>query len=159
MKSPSRKARRLFVSARRYLRASNRKVRGVCGLGGPDLDACYTCNASSLQGKPMRTYLFAGVCLLIGSSSAIAVDIFVDNVLGDDRRGGSSATVAGKGAGPCRSIAKALRITQPGDRIVIANTGQSYRERITVQGPRHSGSERFPTTIVGNGATLDGSVS
>jgi hypothetical protein len=88
----------------------------------------------------------------------MAVDIFVDNLLGDDRRGGSSATVASEGVGPCRSIAKALRITQPGDRIVIANTGQPYREGITLQGPRHSGSDRFPTTIVGNGATLDGTM-
>jgi len=107
----------------------------------------------------MRTCLLAGVCLLIGSSSALAVDIYVDNLLGDDRRGGSSATVASEGIGPCRTIAKALRITQPGDRIVVANTGQPYREGITLQGPRHSGSDRFPTTIVGNGATLDGTMS
>ena len=32
----------------------------------------------------MRSYLFASVLLLIGSSSALAVDIFVDNLLGDD---------------------------------------------------------------------------
>ena len=107
----------------------------------------------------MRSYLFASVLLLIGSSSALAVDIFVDNLLGDDRRGGASATVASEGIGPCRTIAKALRIAQPGDRIVLANTGQPYREGITLQGPRHSGSERFPTTIVGSGATLDGSFS
>jgi Right handed beta helix region len=107
----------------------------------------------------MRTCLFAGVCLLIGHTSALAVDIFVDNVLGDDRRGGLSATVASEGGGPCRTIAKALRITQPGDRIIVANTGQPYREGITLQGPHHSGSDRFPTTIVGNGATLDGTTS
>jgi hypothetical protein len=107
----------------------------------------------------MRTCLFALVCLFIDSSSALAVDIYVDNLLGDDRRGGSSAVVASEGVGPCRTIAKALRITQPGDRIIVANTGQPYREGITLQGPRHSGIDRFPTTIVGNGATLDGTMS
>jgi hypothetical protein len=107
----------------------------------------------------MRTLLLATAGLLLSSSSTSAADIFVNNVLGDDRRGGSSAAVAGEGIGPCRTISKALRIAQPGDRIVVANTGQPYREGITLQGPRHSGSDRFPTTIAGNGATLDGSVS
>src|SRR5947207_14263530 len=103
----------------------------------------------------MRSYLFASVLLLIGSSSAFAVEIFVDNLLGDDRRGGASATVASEGIGPCRTIAKALRIAQPGDRIVLATTGQPYRQGITLQSTRHSGRERFPTTIVGTEATLD----
>jgi hypothetical protein len=107
----------------------------------------------------MRLLQPALFCLLLVASRASAVDIFVDNLLGDDRRGGSSATVASEGIGPCRSIGKALRIAQPGDRIIVANTGQPYREGITLQGPRHSGSERFPATIVGNNATLDGSLS
>jgi len=107
----------------------------------------------------MRTPSFFVACLLLITSFAHASDIFVDNMLGDDRRGGSVATVTGEGGGPCRSIAKALRITLPGDRIIVANTGQPYRESITVQGPRHSGSERYPTMIIGNGATLDGTIS
>jgi parallel beta helix pectate lyase-like protein len=107
----------------------------------------------------MRTHLFAVAFVLLASSSSCAVDIFVNNLLGDDRRGGKSAVVAGEGSGPCRSIAKALRIAQPGDRIIIANTSQPYRESLTLQGPRHSGSDRFPTMIVGNGAMLDGTMS
>jgi hypothetical protein len=99
--------------------------------------------------------IWSSVCL----SSAVARDIFVNNVLGDDRRGGTMAAVGDEGTGPCRSIAKALRIACPGDHIVVANTGQPYRESITVQGPRHSGIDRFPTIIRGNGATLDGSMS
>ncbi len=66
--------------------------------------------------------------------------------------------MASEGVGPCRTISKALRITRPGDRIIVANTGQPYREGLTLQGPRHSGSDRFPTTIVGNGATLEGTM-
>src|SRR5262245_14854484 len=107
----------------------------------------------------MRTPSFFVACILLITSSAVARDIFVDNMLGDDRRGGSVAAPTGDGGGPCQSIAKALRIALPGDRIIVANTGQPYRESITVQGPRHSGSERYPTTIIGNGATLDGTIS
>jgi len=107
----------------------------------------------------MRLAAVAVVLVLGNWSSAFGRDIFVNNVLGDDRRGGTMAEVGGEGTGPCRSIAKALRIACPGDHIIVANTGQPYREGITVQGPRHSGLDRFPTVISGNGATLDGSMS
>ncbi len=103
--------------------------------------------------------VFVVLSSLISSSSVLARDIFVNNVVGDDRRGGSMAEVSGEGLGPCRSIAKALRIASPGDHIVLANTGQPYRESITLQGPRHSGIDRYPTIISGNGATLDGTIS
>jgi len=106
----------------------------------------------------MRTLLLPTAWLLI-STSALARDIFVDNLLGDDRRAGTTAAVAGEEGGPCRSITKALRIALPGDRIVIAKTNQPYRESITIQGPNHSGDDRFPLVIVGNGATLDGTMS
>jgi len=106
----------------------------------------------------MRKIVFV-VCFLLLAHSAAARDIFVDNVLGDDRRGGHTPFVTGEMGGPCQSISKALRIAAPSDRIVIANTGQPYRESITLQGPRHSGTSRYPTTIVGNGATLDGAYS
>jgi hypothetical protein len=107
----------------------------------------------------MHNYWISAVCLLLATASAAARDIFVDNVVGDDRRGGSMATVTGELGGPCRSIAKALRMAQPGDRIVIAKTPEPYRESITIQGPQHSGTDRFPLVIIGNGATLDGTVS
>lgn len=96
--------------------------------------------------------------LLTVVSELAARDIYVDNTTGDDRHGGTLAVSQG-GLGPCRSIAKALRIAQFGDRIVLANTGKPYRESITIQGPNHSGSDRYPFMIVGNGATLDGATS
>jgi len=105
----------------------------------------------------MRILLAAALLGLLGSPG-LARDIFVNNQTGDDVRDGSLAVAQGI-LGPCRTIAKALRIAQRGDQIVIANTGQPYRESITIQGPRHSGSERFPFTITGNGATLDGTMS
>jgi hypothetical protein len=106
----------------------------------------------------MRTALLVAALCLLCFSTAAARDIFVNNQLGDDRRGGSAPTAEG-GLGPCRTIAKALRIAERGDRIVLANTGEPYRESITIQGARHSGSEMYPFVIAGNGATLDGTIS
>src|SRR5262249_18938709 len=94
----------------------------------------------------------------VTASVAAGRDIYVDNTSGDDRRGGSLPTPQGA-LGPCRSIAKALRIVEPGDRIVIANKGQPYPQSLTIQGPQHSGTDRYPFVIEGNGATLDGTVS
>lgn len=104
-------------------------------------------------------FLLATAIWLLTAAAAPARDIYVNNQLGDDRRGGLYPESQGTGDGPCRSIAKALRIARPGDHIVIANTGEPYREGLTIQGPRHSGTDSFPLVIEGNGATLDGTIS
>jgi len=105
----------------------------------------------------MRTaFVFAVLCSL-PFGTAMASDIFVNNQTGDDRLAGTLPEAVGL-LGPCRTIAKALRIAGPRDRIIVANTGMPYRESITLQGARHSGSDDFPFIIVGNGATLDGTV-
>jgi hypothetical protein len=95
--------------------------------------------------------------LLLLAPTAGARDIFVDNVAGDDRRQGESAAINGRAGGPCRSIRRALELAHRGDRVVIADSGQPYHESITLQAGRHSGIPTKPFTIVGNGATLDGS--
>ena len=83
------------------------------------------------------------------------IEWYVDNVKGDDTRDGRSAEVR-SGSGPFRTIAQALRVAEAGDRIILANTGQPYRESITLQGGRHSGTARSPFALVGNGAVLEG---
>jgi hypothetical protein len=106
----------------------------------------------------MRTALFIGLLLLQGGS-ALAGDIFVDNLVGDDRRNGREPATIGVGIGPVRTITKALRLANKGDRIVLANhPGLPYRESITISGGYHSGIAGFPFELIGNGATLDGSL-
>ncbi len=86
----------------------------------------------------------------------IARDIYVSNIAGDDRQNGRAMQTAIPGAGPVRSIGKALRLAAAGDRVVIENTGQPYREALSLFGSRHGGSLRGPLVIEGNGAVLDG---
>ena len=90
-------------------------------------------------------------------SSASARDVYVNNVAGDDARDGSSPTMVGTQGGPCRTIGRALRLAKNGDRVVLADTGEPYRESITLQAGRHSGVANRPFELVGNGAVLDGS--
>lgn len=98
------------------------------------------------------------ICLLLLSRATIARDIFVDNLGGDDVDNGATATSEGFGNGPYRTIAKALRNADKGDRIVLANTGEPYRESVTFQAGRNSGYSDQPILLDGNGATLDGSM-
>jgi hypothetical protein len=88
---------------------------------------------------------------------ALGRDVVVSNTQGDDRNSGHHWQPSPDQTGPVRSLAKALRLANTGDRIVLANTGQPYRESISLVGTRHSGLQVAPFVIVGNGATLDGS--
>jgi len=107
----------------------------------------------------MRTALFL-LWICLPASLCSAAEIYVDNVTGDDRRNGLEPKSFGVGNGPVRTITKALRLAQKGDRIVLTNNpGVPYRESITISGGYHSGIATFPFELVGNGATLDGSLS
>lgn len=89
--------------------------------------------------------------------NARARDIYVDNVAGDDRRLGTAAKISGRAGGPVRSIRRALELAGGTDRIILADSGEPYRESLTLQAGRHTGFPTQPFTIVGNGAILDGS--
>ena len=104
---------------------------------------------------PRVTVILAIV--LVAASKLAARDIYVDNLGGDDRNDGFSEASSAGGSGPCKTIARALRAAQKGDRVVLVNTGEPYRESITLQGGRHSGSSLSHFQIEGNGAILDGS--
>lgn len=88
-----------------------------------------------------------------------AADIHVNNIGGDDLHDGLAPQSNTLEHGPVRSIQRALEIAHKGDRIIVANTGEPYRESVTIQGGRNSGLFRRPFTILGNGAVLDGSVA
>ncbi|PQO27589.1 hypothetical protein C5Y96_18855 [Blastopirellula marina] len=103
----------------------------------------------------MRFFAFA-LTLILLTSPARGDDIFVDNVRGDDRNRGNSSHFSEGENGPIASIAKALRISRKGDRIILTNTGVPYKESITLQGGNNSGWGFSPLTIEGNGAILDG---
>ena len=68
-----------------------------------------------------------------------ARDLYVDNVAGDDRYDGLIAEANSELSGPFRTITSARLATRKGDRLILANTGEAYRESITLQGGRRSG--------------------
>jgi hypothetical protein len=106
----------------------------------------------------LRSVVF-GLAFALASTS-LARDIFVDNRNGDDRRNGQTPTSEGAASGPVRTIEKAMRLCSGGgDRIVLVNSGEPYREQVTVQGPRCSGTPDSPFEIIGNGCVLDGRIS
>jgi len=102
----------------------------------------------------LSTTLVLAACL---ASAAAAREIYVNNLDGDDGFTGRQARNMSDGSGPVRSIARALELATSGDRIVLAATGEPYRESISLVGSRHSGYSFGPFVIEGNGAILDGS--
>lgn len=104
----------------------------------------------------MRT-VYGLVVFLSLAASASARDVYVDNAAGDDRAMGRYPSNVAQLEGPVRTIAKALRLAQFGDRIILAKNDEPYRESVSLIGERHSGYDTIPFTIEGNGATLDGS--
>jgi len=87
---------------------------------------------------------------------ALARDFYVSNLAGDDRFAGRQPTAEPDGSGPVRTIARALSLAGQGDQIHVENTGQPYRESVSLVGSRHSGSPLAPFVLAGNGAALVG---
>ena len=90
------------------------------------------------------------------SATALARDIFVNNQTGSEFLDGFSEDREQGQTGPVKTITQALALARRGDNIVLAKTGQPYRESVSIQGARHNGIKRKPFLIIGNGATLDG---
>jgi hypothetical protein len=83
-------------------------------------------------------------------------DVYVNNVAGDDHQNGNAPESSSPESGPTRTIRRALRLARFGDRVILANTGQPYREFFSLEGPDNSGSAMMPFVLEGNGAVLDG---
>ncbi|HEX7446339.1 MAG TPA: right-handed parallel beta-helix repeat-containing protein [Pirellulales bacterium] len=103
----------------------------------------------------MRLPIFALILLMLRGGGAPGATVYVDNVAGDDLLDGRAA-VSDAGSGPVRTLRKALFVTRAGDRIVLANTGEPYRETISLSDRQHSGTARSPFVIDGQGAVLEG---
>jgi hypothetical protein len=88
-----------------------------------------------------------------------AREIYVNNVIGSDLLDGTLASNTDVGRGPYHSIARALKAAEPSDHLIIANTQRPYRESITLEGSRHSGTPYQPFSVESAGAVLDGSQS
>lgn len=107
----------------------------------------------------IRIVVVVAASILFLNQRLHAKDVYVNNVAGDDHNTGQLERSASPGSGPTKSIQRALRLADAGDRIVIANTGQAYYECVTVQGDENSGSKSFPFIIEGNGAVIDGTAA
>jgi len=101
----------------------------------------------------VRIYILLVCCS--AATHSWARDIYVNNVTGDDRYDGN-APVAANLYGPYRTLTRALKASAKGDRVILANTGEAYRECIALQGGRQSGYPDAPFELIGNGAVLEG---
>lgn len=105
----------------------------------------------------MRSNLIlAGIVLLLQSVSASAVEIYVDNLVGDDVFDGRNSVPSDTGAGPVRTLHRAIQLARFGDQIVLTRAGAVYYDSLSLTGTRNSGSPNYPFTIIGNGAILSG---
>jgi hypothetical protein len=106
----------------------------------------------------MRDLAIGLFLVLLLAGPAAPRDIYVDNKGGDDQSTGSQPRSRPDGSGPVRTLAKACRLAGAGDQILLADTGQPYRESVSLVGNRLSGTAVEPFVLQGNGAVLDGSL-
>ena len=109
--------------------------------------------------RPATITAWLVVLVTLGAANKVqGKDLFVDNLRGDDGRDGTSSIAGGVYGGPVRSLARALQLATAGDRILLANNPEPYRESVTIFGGRNGSLGSQPFVIEGNGATLEGSL-
>src|SRR5207245_11172076 len=78
--------------------------------------------------------------------TAEARNIYVDNVAGSDLLDGSVPTNTDPARGAYQSIGRAIKSARAGDHIILANSGQPYRESISLVGIQNSDTAYQPFT-------------
>lgn len=106
--------------------------------------------------RVLQVVALALVVLICSASGAEAGVIHVNNRHGQDVYDGAAPRPLDRYTGPVRSIGRSLELANPGDTIVVANTGVPYYESFSLVGGRHSGSPSVRFTIEGNGAVVSG---
>lgn len=102
------------------------------------------------------TWLAITAVLLVVPQWASGLEVYVDNANGSDAFDGSTPTVSTLLSGPVLTLRRASQLVQPGDAIVLTNTGRPYFESLNLVGRRFSGGSTHPFAIRGNGAQLCG---
>lgn len=124
-----------------------------------------TCGGVVGAGRGVRLFFLGCIFAIIfpifpvlTQHTAFSRDIYVDNVRGNDEFTGWETSISANGNGPVRTIARAMKLALPGDRVVLThNEGDPYRESVALLGRNHSGANAKPFILEGNGAILDGS--
>jgi len=111
-----------------------------------------------MRGSSLFTFILF-IASTITAMPSFARDFYVDNVQGDDRNDGLAQFRGTSGSGPFKTIARALRKVDGGDRVFLAKNADPYRESITLEGRNCSGNSFQAFQLIGNGATLDGSTT
>lgn len=101
----------------------------------------------------LSCFFQTGLLLLVGvARAAMARDLFVDPVAGDDRSSGLDREVTGKD-GLVKTIARGVRLAGAGDVVHLAKA--VYRESIVLHDK--VGEPGLPIIVDGHGSTLEGS--
>ena len=103
-----------------------------------------------------RILAIACVITCLQCRDASATDIFVDNLIGSDLFDGRLVRPIDSGAGPVRTLHRAMQLARHGDQIILTRPGEIYYDSLSLTGSRNSGSKNHPFTLIGNGAIMSG---
>lgn len=103
-------------------------------------------------------FILAAACLITCLQGGLvsARDIFVDNLVGDDLFDGLNSVVSDSRTGPVQTLRRAMHLARFGDQIILTRPGAVYYDSLSLTGTRHSGTQQYPFTLIGNGAILSG---
>ncbi|HVW01510.1 MAG TPA: hypothetical protein VHB77_14255, partial [Planctomycetaceae bacterium] len=99
----------------------------------------------------------AAACVLGMWSTQLSADtLYVNNITGEDGYDGRAAEPVNEMNGPFRTINRAMSKARAGWTINIANTGEPYREPVSINGHQLGRQHDLPLRIIGNNAVISG---